>query len=346
MDELAFDLAGCMEKYFDIRGMYADWRAVNGYVLEACRAAGNLRGEAAMLRGLTDVMTWNSTDQDGEAMAGLLADSTSLLRMFTALGDRRGMSDAGVMRSWALSARGAYAEASREATEALLLAEETGHLGGTARAQVALALVFAEQGQFGEAITHLTRALERARAVGNPRYESAALQFLGIAHLQADNLDASQQVLSESLVISRRYRDHYTEVLTTLVQAKVYLRRGDRRAEPAALSSLALGREFTMPHHVADALAVLGEINLRAGRQAEAVTCLEESVRLWRTRGWPAYLAATLTSLGSAYGDADPRAAREAWQEARELFCGLGRDREVDQLTRQLADGTSAPRSE
>ena len=116
LDELAFDLAGCLEKYFDLRGMYADWRSVNQSVMVLCQASGNLRGQAVMLRGLIDVVTWNSTadptaDPTGEAMTRLRTDSERLLAMFTELGDERGMADAAVMCSWGMVAQGAYPEA-------------------------------------------------------------------------------------------------------------------------------------------------------------------------------------------------------------------------------------------
>jgi len=87
-----------------------------------------------------------------------------------------------------------------------------------------------------------------------------------------------------------------------------------------------------MTHHEAEALGVLGEIDLADGRRADAIDRLERSVALWRTRGWVSYLAATLRLLGTAYGPARPDAARAAWAEARGLFAGLGNDAQVADL--------------
>ncbi|HEU4425509.1 MAG TPA: BTAD domain-containing putative transcriptional regulator [Pilimelia sp.] len=334
MDELAFDLAGCLEKYFDIRGMYADWRGTNEKVVAACRASGNLRGEAVMLRGLIDVVTWNSTGE--AAMARLHADAVRLLEMFTELDDQRGIADAAVICSWGLVAQGAYEDAVETAARALRLAEESGHLGGQARAHVALALAYGENRQIQTAVEHLKSALIPARAIGHARYEATVLQFLGMAYREGGDFEASQCVLEESLAISRRYRDNYTEALTMLALARLYLRTCDPRATIAAQASLALGREYNMTHHIADSLAVLGELELAAGRTAEAIGYLDESVRLWRTRGWPSFLAATLSSLGDAYRDIDAQAARAAWSEARDLFAKVGNDARADELTRLL----------
>ncbi|GAA4171231.1 BTAD domain-containing putative transcriptional regulator [Phytohabitans flavus] len=325
LDELAFDLAGCLEKYFDIRGMYGDWSATNRLVLAACHRSGNLLGEAVMLRGLIDVVTWNSTPEKGDdATSRFHADAFRLLEMFTELGERRGMSDAAVMISWALTARGAQADALAYGDRALRLAEETEHLGGQARAHVALAVALAETREVATAMGHLDAALAAARALGNPRYETAVLQFLGIAYREAGELEASARVLDESLAISRRYRDVYTEVLTMIALARLYLRQGDPRAREAAEASLALGREFSMSHHVADALGTLGEVELAAGRPEQAVAYLEQSVAIWRTRGWLSFLAGALHLLGQAYeATGDEPAAARVRGEAGEILAAL-----------------------
>jgi DNA-binding SARP family transcriptional activator len=323
LDELAFDLAECMEKYFDIRGMYTEWQAINTRVIEVCRANGNRRGEAVMRRGLTEVITWNTIDDTGEAMARFETEAHELVEMFEALGERGGMSDAEVNCAWAASAKGASAEAVEHGLRALRLAEETGHIGGEARAHVAIAIARSEQLDLMAAFAHLTRALERIRALGNPRYEAAVLQFMGIGYVRAGDLDSAERVLDESLAISRRLSDSYTEVLTQLELARLYLRRGDPRARTAAETSLALGREYNMSHHVADSLGVLGEIELAAGRPDKAAKHLEESVALWRTRGWLSFLANALAELGKAYVEIDPQLAKAAFDEARDLYVRL-----------------------
>jgi tetratricopeptide (TPR) repeat protein len=330
MSELAFDLAGCLEKYFDVRGMYADWRHTNEHVMSVCLAAGNVRGQAVMLRGLIDVLTWNTGALVTDAMAQLHADAVRLLEMFTEVGDERGMSDALAVAAWGLTARGAYDDAVQAATRALLLAGSSGHVGGQARARVALALAQGLNGRVDEAVAHLNAALPLSRQLSTRRYEATVLQFLGMAYREIGDLDASERVLRESLAISRRYHDEYTRALSLLVQARVYLDRGDARAAAAAHASLALGREYNMGHHVADALTILGDIALAAGRHAAAVEYLEEAVRLWRTRGWQSFLAAALNSLGRAYLPTDPDAAHAAWAEAATLSTGIGSERPGD----------------
>ncbi|WP_204000337.1 ATP-binding protein [Micromonospora lutea] len=333
LDDLAFDLAGRLEKYFDLRGMYVDWASLNTEVLALCRRTGNLLGEAVMLRGLLDVRTWAAGPGDGAAMAQLHGEAVRLLARFEALGNEPGSADAAVMCSWALAAAGSYPEAVAMGERALRLATRSGHLGGEARAHLALAVATFEQGQIEVATTHTAAALERARELGNSRWEATALQFSGIGHRELGNFDEAHRLLTESLRISRADRDDYTATLTLLALARLQVKRGDPEARETAEMSLALGREYHMTHHQAEALLLLGEIELAEDRPARAVPYLERSVTLWRTRGWPSFQAAALTSLGRARLHSDPQAARGAFEEAHALFVQLGNMDKAAELT-------------
>lgn len=343
LDALAFDLAGCLEKYFDLRGMYVEWIGTNSTVLETCRRAGNRLGEAVMLRGLIDVMTWTPDARDGVAMARLRTEAFRLLDMFSELKHDPGVCDAAVMCSWAMIAAGEHEAAVALGDRALHLAEDCGHLGGRVRAYLVLAVANYEQARSAEAVRNAAAALEHARVLGNPRCEATALQFLGIGHQQLGDLETSERMLSASLAISQRYRDHYTEALTVLGLARVYLARGDPRARSTAETALSLSREYSMGHHHAEALEILGEIELAGGEPRRAIGYLEESVALWRTRGWHSYQAVALTSLGKAYSSVDPGAAQAAYDEAHTLFSRLGDTARAAELTRLIESGTSGP---
>ncbi|MFI5952307.1 BTAD domain-containing putative transcriptional regulator [Cryptosporangium sp. NPDC051539] len=324
LHEAAFDLAQRMEKYFDVRGMYAEWATTNRLVQAACAGAGNRRGEAVVRRGLIDVNTWISDDHGTEAMARSLDEALELQDLFRELGELGGAADAAVMRSWGLTASGRRDEAIAAARDALRWAGETGHLGGQLRAHISLALAHREQAELGEALEHLFQALDRARELGNPRQVASVLQFLGIGHSEYGALDEGEAYLTESLEISERHRDGYTSALTRIGLARLHLRRGDAEARPAAEAALAHAREYRMPHHMADALGILGEIELNAGHPAEAAEYLRESVALWRTRGWLRFQAAALVLLGRALHELGDPSAAHALREAQTLFTDAG----------------------
>jgi tetratricopeptide (TPR) repeat protein len=248
------------------------------------------------------------------------------------------MADAASMRSMSLTALGRHEEATEAAGEALVWAEQAGHLGGLARGHVALAVALGESGRLQPAVEHLFHALSRARELGNPRWEATALQFLGIGHSEAGQFDASERFLAESLAISRRHGDAYTEALTMIALARLHLRRGDPDARPAAEAALEVAREYRMTHHTADALSILGEIELHRGRAAEAAGYLSDSVALWRTRGWLRFLAGTLILLGRALGKLDPAAARDALREAEDLSVRVGDQAKAEDARRLHRD--------
>jgi tetratricopeptide (TPR) repeat protein len=324
LDEVAFDLAGCLEKYFDLRGMYAEWSALNTAALNACRRNGNRLGEATVRRGLLDVRTWIDAAPSADAMGGLLAEGQRLLELFTELGHEQGASDTAVMCAWAHAARGELTEALAMVTRALQLAETSGHLGGQVRARLALAVALHEQRQFAGAAEQARLALDKARLLGNPRVEATALQFLGIAHRDLCEYTSGERMLRDSVAISRRHRDQYTQTLSVLALARLYLSCDDPRMRPTAESALALSREYCMGHHIAESLTVLGEIELASGCHRRAIAYLEESVAIWRTRGWYSFHAAALVSLGRAQAPTDVHAAHRSFTEAAELYTRAG----------------------
>ncbi|MFC4565891.1 BTAD domain-containing putative transcriptional regulator [Nocardiopsis mangrovi] len=320
LDELAWDLAGCLEKYFDVRGRFDDWRFTHESAIAACRAAGNVRGEAVLRRGMADLITWTTPQAPGDAMAGLFEQGQLVLNLFQSVGDRRGMADALVMRTWGLISRGALRAAGEEAEAALDLAESEDYLGGQARAYQVMAVAAYSDGKAGVAVTHLTRALELARLLGNSRFEATAMQFLGAAQCEAGQVEPGRDNLLNSLAMTRAIKDRYAEVFSLLYLARLHIRLGEPGALATAEAAADLSRTHGMNHHLADALGLVGEVLLEQGQVAQAVARLEESVRVWRTRGWPSFMIPVLRTLARAHRAAgDHAAARAALAEAAAL---------------------------
>ncbi|GAB3438083.1 hypothetical protein GCM10027570_00950 [Streptomonospora sediminis] len=314
--ETAWDLAGCLEKYFDVRGRYDDWRRSHEAAIAACQAAGDVRGEAVLRRGLADLVTW--TQQSGDNAMGTMMDHAQRVwDLFHELGDRRGMSDALVMRTWAQVSQGAVQQGAQTAEAALDLAEREDYTGGRARAYQVMAVAAHGMDRPDQAVSHLTRALELARLLGNSRFEATAMQFLGAAQCQAGDVDEGRANLDRSLAMTRALGDRYAEAFSLLYLVRLYLATGDPRALPTAAETAELSRSHNMNHHLADALGLMGQALLQTGRIEEAVPALEESVQVWRTRGWPAFLADGLRTLARAYtAQGDTAAARRAEKEA------------------------------
>ncbi|MFE4393040.1 MULTISPECIES: ATP-binding protein [Streptomycetaceae] len=329
MVPVAWDLAACQEKYCDVRGLYDEWRTTHLAVLQACRSAGDGLGTAVLTRGLIEVTTW-TTPADGSGTAVDLADGAQtmvaleerarhLRRLFEQVGEERGAADALVLTAWSLVAQGRAQEALDAGHRALDLATAHDHPGGEARAHQIIAIAHGET-DLDRTIEHLTETLRLARLIGNTRFEATAIQFLGAAHGRAGQVERGGELLLRSLAMARSLKDRYVEAFSLLYLATLYAATGDGRARETAEAALAIARRFDLGHHLAQALGILGELDLAAGDRASAVAHLEESVLVWRARGWRSFLAEALRALGRAYEAAGlPESAARVLTEAREL---------------------------
>ncbi|WP_231335621.1 ATP-binding protein [Actinomadura graeca] len=316
MDELAWDLAACLEKYCDVRGMYDDWRQTHERALRLCRATKNKRGEAVLLRGLVEVTTWTSPEQTGPAMVTMRETAERVLRLFTELDEPRGRVDALTAIGWGRVAEGAAGDAFAVADEAARLAEDAGYPGGHARALQLKAVTYGEGGA-EHAIPYLEEALQVAGRLGNRRLEATIVQFLGAARALAGDVVTGERLLNRSISVARELDDRYLETFSLIYLAKLFAALGDERARPTVELALTYSHAGNFGHHLAESLALLGELNLAAGDVPSAVACLERSVRVWRTRGWVGFLARTLHTLADAYeAAADHDRARAARAEA------------------------------
>lgn len=300
-DDLAWDLAGCLVRYLDVRGRYSDYRRVFESALAACQRAGNVLGEAVMLRGLAELSAWHEPEQQGPAMPSLHERAQRLYDLFGSVGERRGMADALVMRTWGFVSQGEVERALDVAQQAIDLADQVDYLGGRARGYHVKGLAAYFAGRADEAVKSLIRATEVADELGNARFQITATQFLGAVKVAAGDVAAGRGLLGKSLDAARRLGDGYAETFSLLYLTRAQLADGSMTAaRKLASTALSLSERFGYNHHRADALTLLGRIELAGGRPAAAVGYLEPAVELWETRGWAAFLADARQALEEA----------------------------------------------
>ncbi|MEV4076871.1 AfsR/SARP family transcriptional regulator [Nonomuraea fuscirosea] len=337
LPEFAWDLAGSTETYLNVRGLYDGWQRMHEQALALCRRTGDQRGEAVLMRGLLEVTTWNSPAGPGPAMRRMRAGATELLDLFTRLNDPVGMADALATLAWSMTADGnGGAEALALAGRALRTAADAGYLGGQARAYHVMAIIHGEDDpQAAHAV--LQEAAKVAEALGNPHYTTTVTQFLGAAKAFCGDAEGGRELLESSLATARRLNYRYLETFSLLYLAKLLAAIGDPRARATAKLTLSYSEDGNFGHYLADALSVLGQLDLAEGDVPAAIATLERSVRVWRTRGSIPYLARTLRSLGDAHAAAgDHRAAGAVWEEARELFRAIAHESGVETLDDRL----------
>jgi tetratricopeptide (TPR) repeat protein len=253
------------------------------------------------------------------------------------------MADALATLAWGMTADGKGEQALALAERALRTAADADYLGGRARAYHVMAIVHGEDDPQG-AVTVLEQAMKVAEALGNAHYTTTITQFLGAARSFCGDIAGGQELLERSLGMARRLNDRYLETFSLLYLSKLFVAIGDERARATVELTLAHSENGNFGHHLADALSVLGQLNLAEGDLPAAIAALERSVRVWRTRGWIPYLARTLRSLGDAHDAAgDHRTARAVWEEARELFHGIADENGTSTLDARLACEGAAP---
>ncbi len=331
LDELAWDLAGSLVNFLDLRGYDDDWQATHQAALAAARRADNYRGEASLLRGLG---YFNLHRKRLDATVDYLTSAAAIYRR---LGERRGAAHAVEEIGVVHRIRGRYAEAAASFKQAMATFGELGDRHGSAWTCFQLAVLQDEQGELATALAQLEKALTAFQELGDRRGEAWTQRRLGAAYATQGDLDRAAAWLGRARVGLRQLGDRSVEALTIRSLGELYLRR-DQRQQASSLfqECLAVADDLDDRFLEACALRSLGQLQHRSANLDEAAGYLERSVGLWRQLGMPLELARTLDQLGVVYLDArSPGSAASAWQEAVSLLGQLGAA-EAPQTARRL----------
>ncbi|MCR3752184.1 AfsR/SARP family transcriptional regulator [Lentzea californiensis] len=253
LDEVAWQLAAACVPFFDLHSHYEDWARTHARALRSVRAAGNEAGEAALLRGISQVHIYRS--EFTEAEQGLLAAQ----ELYRSLRDDRGQgtSLAGIGVVYRLQAE--YERSMEFYGEGLRLLELAGDLHSVAHVRASIGGVHSSLGRPEEARKWLTNARRLAADLGDAHREALVLVRLSalcrstgeheqelvsarravtiLTDLTDERCTAFAQVeLAEALISN----GHPHEAHTLLRQAlETYRRTGNREGEPAARRALA-----------------------------------------------------------------------------------------------------------
>jgi tetratricopeptide (TPR) repeat protein len=320
LDELAWDLAGCLARFFAVRSYFDDWRRSQEAGLAAARRIGDRTGQAHLLRGLG--LLHNEQDRL-DAAAACFEQARAL---FVDVGDRAGeagaLDDLGVLHQL----RGHTDLALACLEPALAIFAEAGDSVGVANVRFSLGMVHLDQGNHEQAEACLEAARPVLEAAGDRYTLGQLLRKLAQLHRTRGVLDQAATALDRCLAVDRALGDRLGEALTLQSLGELQ-RQQDRRdlAQATLEQALAALRELGYPYGEALALRSLGLLHLSGGHPRQALADLGASLGLWQRLGRPRNEAQTLTGLGDAYAAAGERAAAEvAWGEALTIFQELG----------------------
>ncbi len=319
LGELCWNLAVAAEEVFESSASFDDWGETAETGLAAARAAGHVRGQAAMLysRGTLHL----EQGRLGQARLDLEAS----VRLFREAGDDRSL--AVVTRNLALVDRlsGRLDDAVRRSEQALAAFREQGDSGSVVSVLINLARISLEREDHQDAAGRLAEARRLSPgALVSRRVRAQVLQMSGDASVAAGEPAQAVTWFDQALAIVRDIGDPVGQAYVLRGLGVARLRLGDLSAARAALQR---SRELagSVGEQSAEARALLGlsEVALASGDPRSAAALAQQAAGAFQDIGAPIYQARALTSLSAAHAAlGDSAAASAAGAQAASLRAG------------------------
>lgn len=313
LDELCWDLAVTSVTLFELAGQSDDWRKTHQAALEATRAAGNERGEAAVLCSLGNL-------EIGLRMGEATRYLDPALAVFDKLGDTHG-------RALALSAlasidrlSGRSAMAMDRYRQALAGFREVGDDVSKADVLANMAQIEMDNQRLDEAEKLLDDALATSRAVGAPRARAQAEYRLGEFNLRTGAFERAERAFESALEIVREEGDLVGEAYALNGMAMARIKQGRLRLAEADLSAaLVLTRRMTDNVVHGRVLLSSAELRVAQGDPRGALELLDEAHVMFTGIGPASAQRARVLELKATVYEQDGHvaAADSARREAR-----------------------------
>ncbi|MFD9063044.1 BTAD domain-containing putative transcriptional regulator [Kitasatospora purpeofusca] len=311
---LSWELAAATGTLFTARNYVEDWRRCSGTALEAARAAGDRRGEAAMERELGGVELRLSRLDASARHYG------RALELFEAEGDDFGR--AMVLNGLALvdRHRGGYELAEHRLRDALAVFRAVGDLSCEGFALQSLAQCALDLERPEEAVALGQEAVRICESIGGTLRGIAQARYrLACAHLAVGRPETAAVEFTRALAIVRERSDLLGLAYTLLGFAEARHRAGAvDEAERTLEEALEVAGRTWSPIVEAKVRLYLGELHHEAGRPVPARAQLGAALDLFRgidAPPWVERAAAALARTGEACPD--PAEARPDTVTAR-----------------------------
>lgn len=319
LTELACELTAASANFSQLGAYEDDWREAHRLADAAAQAAGDTRGQAALLVALGWVLSGRTPP------AEVRQTFVGARESFQRLGDLPGTVEALLGEGSCLRLTGQLAQALACLERARSLAVGTGAPDQEGAALFFTSLVDREQGRQDRALERLQRILPVWRARGAHRWEALTVRMIGLVFRDQGHLAAAEARLTDALALTGKLGDRQNELGILVDLGELHCRMGELDAARAGLDlALRRSRELTLRYDEARALHAHGQLHVAEGALDDAARCLTEAVGLWRRIGIPRELARALDTLGSIHAQAgDPASAAAAWREAARLLTAV-----------------------
>ncbi|HET8657957.1 MAG TPA: BTAD domain-containing putative transcriptional regulator [Micromonosporaceae bacterium] len=318
---ICWDLAVSAHEFYSIRGYLDDWYATHMTALEACRLAGDDRGQAAV----TAILGQPALVASRRAGLPGTDELAAAARQFGRLADRHGQAIALRALANCLRRRGQFERARATFSQARQLYEASGDDVGAWQALRYVGQTHIDLGQRDEALRILYEAQGHPRVAGQPRLLAQNAYWIGWTHLARGDLAEAahlfQYVLDTVGGVDATGRAYATHGL-----GEVARRAGDRVAAEAQLTTAA-----ELAGQASDALLAgrvqlsLARLHRTGGRFDRVAAALARAADLFDAQNATYLRAGALSALGDAYVELGRLAeARAAWTAALDLYEEMG----------------------
>ncbi len=315
--DICWDLAVSAHEFFTVRSYFDDWYATHAAALQACREAGNRRGEAVLLACLGQPALVASRRAGVSGLAELQRAADLLAECH----DRHGQAIALRTLGNALRRRGHLARPLALFNEALAHYEASGDTVGQWLTLRYIGQTHLDRGSYDEALRVLRAAEKAVAEFGEPRLLAQTRYWIGQTCLAAGDLagataafEAVLDAYGEPAALGHAYAVHGL--------GDVARRTGAYRAAGRNLRLAAdLARDGADAVLEGRAYLSIAELHAALGRPGKRLAALEQAVTCFAGCGAAFLQAQALAALARAHGDAgDAAAARATWARVEGLY--------------------------
>ncbi|MDP4503346.1 AfsR/SARP family transcriptional regulator [Nonomuraea turcica] len=276
LTQSAWGLAATLVPYFDLHCRLDDWQATHRIALDSARAAGDRRGEAAMLRGLGQVCLY----QDRYAEADDMLRRARVL--FRELGDARGEAISVCGLGAVNQFSGRHLRALGYFRHALAMFLSVSDMSGEAYARQAIGRVYLSLQDLGQASRWLGEALRLAGELGDAHREGCVSMHLGRLHDLTAESDEAMRFQERALDIFETLGDRHCGAYALQGLGGLRAARGDRSHGNELRRSLEIFQQLGDRSGEAAAFQTLGDLYRSTGRTALASHYFHRAVELRR----------------------------------------------------------------
>ncbi|GAB3568392.1 BTAD domain-containing putative transcriptional regulator [Amycolatopsis endophytica] len=280
LDALAWQLAAAFTPYFDLGGHHDDWRRTHELALGAAERAGDLRGQAIVLRNLGQLDVYQ------DDYPGAHAGFERALSLFRRIGDDQGAAVALAGLSTIRRVSGDHEAALSHCHDALELFTRSGDRHGEAVVRIAIGSVWLARGCHATAERWFTDAREACVEIGDRHREAHARHRMALLHQHRGNLGRAREELDRAIVIFGELGDDHCVGYAHQSLGQLCLRSGDlAHAKLLLVNSLSVHRRDGDRRSEAEAGELLGELHERLGQVREARGHFQRSLEIWQDLG-------------------------------------------------------------